>query len=156
MPPDVQITPMTRADIDAIFRAFVSWNKTRGQYEHYYAENEAGQRVTFVARRNGHVIGYSNVLWVSDYAPFTQAGIPEISDLNVVVEAQKQGVGTAPIEACEAAMRHAGKRTVGIGVGQTDDYENAQRLYPQLGYVYEDAPPVSTPWGDTRYLTKRL
>lgn len=156
MPPGVTISPMTEADVDGIYLAFASWNKTRAQYERYFEENRAETRITFVAHRGTEVVGYANVLWQSDYLPFSETGIPETSDLNVVTSEQGQGIGTALIRACENAMRNAGKPTAGIGVGLTPDYAAAQRLYPRMGYVHDSRPPISTRWGNERYFTKPL
>jgi len=40
------IRKMLRSDIEPITKAFVPMNKTREQYERYFAENQAGERVT--------------------------------------------------------------------------------------------------------------
>lgn len=153
---DIVIRRMVESDIDGIAEAFKSWSKTREQYERYWQQNQHGQRVTLVAALGEQVIGYANLVWQSDYEPFCEAGIPEIHDMNVVTQFQKQGIGTAFIKEAESIARQRGKRIIGIGVGLTPDYGAAQRLYPKLGYIPNGRGVQSTPWGDELFLSKVL
>ena len=66
--------------------------------------------------------------------PFKKAGIPEISDLNVLPKYRKQGFGTQLVSMLEGFTRSKGYERIGIGVGMTADYGAAQRLYFQLNY----------------------
>jgi GNAT superfamily N-acetyltransferase len=150
------IRKMVRADIEDIAVAFAAENKTREQYERYFAENQTGGRVTLVATVNESVIGYTNVLWQSGYMPFLSDGIPEINDLNVVAEFRNRGIGRALILEAEQVARDAGKAVMGIGVGLTPDYAAAQYLYPSLGYVSNGRGVRKTQFGDEIYFTKRL
>lgn len=120
----------------------------------FWQEHAAGRRVTFVAVSGGLIVGYTNLVWKSDYDPFQESDIPEINDMHVVDEFQKQGIGTALIRACEDLAAAQGIAVIGIGVGLTPDYAAAQRLYPKLGYVPDGRGIRPTPWGDTLYLTK--
>lgn len=147
---------MTEAHIDALTEVFASWNKPAGQYTRYYAENLAGTRITLVGLVDGELAGYGNLLWQSDYPPFIDAGIPEINDLNTLEPFRRRGLASAIITECERIAKDAGKPIIGIGVGQTEDYANAQRLYPQLGYVYDGRGIRTTIWGDEQSLTKQL
>ncbi|HKH90452.1 MAG TPA: hypothetical protein VKA54_01550 [Gemmatimonadaceae bacterium] len=52
--------------------------------------------------------------------------------------------------------RDAGRQRVGIGVGMTPDYDDARRLYPTLGYMWDGFGPRPTDYGDAEYLTKDL
>ncbi|MDP9315597.1 MAG: GNAT family N-acetyltransferase [Chloroflexota bacterium] len=150
------IRKMMANDVDSIARAFAHWKKRREQYERYWKENEEGKRVTLVAVSGEHVVGYTNIIWQPDYPPFQAAGIPEINDLNVLAEFQKQGIGTALItEAEQIALQH-GHNVMGIGFGLTANYGAAQRLYPQLGYIPDGKGVHPTAWGDVLYLTNRL
>ena len=150
------IRQMSPVDVDGITSAFGHRNKRREQYVRYFAEQQAGERVTLVASSGGQVIGYTNVLWRSGYACFSESDIPEINDLNVVEEFQNRGVGRALIREAERVVAARGKRSVGIGVGLTPDYGAAQHLYPQLGYVPDGRGIHSTPYGDVVYFTKSL
>jgi GNAT superfamily N-acetyltransferase len=152
----IDILRMTPAHIDVLTEAFTSWNKPREQYVRYYAETQAGSRITLVGYVDGELAGYGNLLWQSDYEPFSEAGIPEINDLNTLEPFRRRGLATAIIKECERIAKDAGKPVIGIGVGQTEDYANAQRLYPQLGYLYDGRGIHSSIWGDEQYLTKSL
>jgi len=147
---------MVESDIVGIAQTFASWNKTREQYERYFDENQRGERITIVALINENVVGYTNVLWRSDYEPFRRDDVPEINDLNVIEAHQKRGVGTLLIREAEREIVAAGKPVAGIGVGQTPDYAAAQSLYPKLGYVPDGRGTRSTRFGDVSYFTKEL
>jgi GNAT superfamily N-acetyltransferase len=150
------IRKMLRSDIEPITKAFVPMNKTREQYERYFAENQAGERVTLVAVTDESVVGYANVLWRSYYEPFRLVGIPEINDLNVVEEYRDNGIGRALIAECEGVVRETKNATIGIGVGLTRDYSAAQHLYPALGYVSDGRGVYTSPHGDEAYFLKEL
>ncbi|HEX9998193.1 MAG TPA: GNAT family N-acetyltransferase [Abditibacterium sp.] len=150
------IRQMTEGDVGTIAQTFEHWNKRREQYERYRNENQEGKRITLVAVCGEQILGYTNIIWEPDYEPFREAGIPEINDLNVVTEFQKQGIGTALIQEAERIALENGKDVMGIGFGLTDDYGAAQRLYPKLGYVPDSRGVHSTQWGDEIYLTKQL
>jgi GNAT superfamily N-acetyltransferase len=130
------LRPLQASDIVPIAAAFaaIGWNKPAEQYERYLAEQSAGRRVTLIALVDHGFAGYVNVEWDSPYAPFRAAGIPEITDFNVLPSFQRRGIGSALLTAAEslAATR---ADTVGIGVGMTADYGAAQRLYARRGYI---------------------
>ena len=131
-------------------------SKRREQYVRYFEGQQVGERVTLVAFSGGRVIGYTNVLWQSAYAHFSESGIPEVNDLNVIEPFQNRGVGRALIREAERVAAGRGKLVVGIGVGQTPDYAAAQHLYPKLGYVPDGHGIHPTQYGDVLYFTKRL
>ena len=130
----VRIARMTESDIVAIAGVFERWHKTTRQYEEYYAEQQQGKRDVFVATLDGKVVGYVTLLTLSRYAPLREQGVPEISDLNVINEHQRRGIGSALVYAAERLARQRGYAAVGIDVEQSRDYAAAQRLYPQLGF----------------------
>lgn len=150
------IRKMVCADIEDIAEAFAPENKTREQYERYFAENEASERVTLVATDRESIVGYTNVLWHSGYPPFLSDGIPEINDLNVVAEFRNRGIGRALVREAERVAAEAGKEIIGIGVGLTPDYAPAQHLYPKLGYIPDGRGVHKTQYGDEAYFTKRF
>ena len=151
------IRQMVESDVDRIAQTFVQWNKQRQQYERYWKENQQRKRVTLVATSGEQVIGYTNIIWQPDYQPFREADIPEINDLNLISEFQKQGIGTALIQESERVALKHGKEVMGIGFGLTADYGAAQRLYPKLGYIPDGRGAQTTATnGDVLYLTKRL
>jgi ribosomal-protein-serine acetyltransferase len=124
-------------DFDEISSAFkmIGWNKPISIYENYFQEQSDGKRAVIIAKDNGKFCGYVTVKWKSDYNSFALHNIPEISDLNVLPDYRKQGIGTALINECEAMAKKRGYTNIGLGVGMTADYGNAQRLYIQLGYI---------------------
>ncbi len=133
----MQIDLLQSDDIGKIVEAFSSlgWpGKDYPQYESYLAEQTVGARIVLVARSNGEFAGYLTVLWESAYAPFREAGIPEVQDLNVLPSFRRQGIATALMDLAED---HEGTRSavVGIGVGLYPDYGAAQKLYVQRGYL---------------------
>jgi GNAT superfamily N-acetyltransferase len=152
----VVIRFLQAGDVSAVADAFIAWNKPREQYDRYFAECQRGIRVMLVAFVDGHVAGYGNLLWRSDYEPFIAADIPEINDLNTLEPYRRRGIATAIIRQCEDIAVARGRPVIGIGVGMTPDYDNARRLYPKLGYEYDGRGIRSTIWGGVQYLTRRL
>src|SRR5262245_41773233 len=113
---------MEKGDIDLLTKAFYPLNKPRDQFELFWREHQAGNRVTFVACAGEEIVGYTNLVWMSDYKPFQEMDIPEINNMHVLDKFQKQGIGTALIQESEnIALRH-GKEDIGIGFGLTSDY----------------------------------
>lgn len=130
------IRPLEASDPSVIAAAFaaIGWAKPREQYERYLAEQEAGQRYVWVAYAGDQFAGYVTLTWQPDYSPFRAEGIPEIQDFNVLPAFRRRGVGSALMDAAEAAAGDRG-RVVGIGVGLDPGYGPAQRLYVRRGYV---------------------
>lgn len=124
-------------DFDEIVSAFkkIGWNKPKSTYETYFQEQKNNIRSVIVAKANGKFCGYVTLKWKSDYEVFAQQNIPEISDLNVLPSYRKHGIGTALIHACETIAKDRSYIKIGMGVGMTADYGNAQRLYVNLEYI---------------------
>ena len=129
--------PLNKNDFDEIVAAFkmIGWNKPRSLYEAYLKEQSEDIRSVIVAKENNQFCAYVTIKWKSDYDSFARQRIPEIADLNVLPSHRKQGIGTALINACEAIAKERAYTDIGLGVGMTADYGNAQRLYVHLGYV---------------------
>lgn len=132
----LQIRPLHDDDPATIAAAFqrIGWNKTRAQYQRYLAEQAAGQRGCRIAFVDGQFAGYVTLNWQPTYPPFAEAGVPEIQDLNVLPEFQRQQIASRLLDEVEAL---AAERTsvVGIGVGLHPGYNAAQRLYGKRGYI---------------------
>jgi GNAT superfamily N-acetyltransferase len=123
-------------DVQPIASAFaaIGWNKPASQYERYLAEQLRGERLVLVAFLHEAFAGYLTIAWQSGYAPFREAGIPEIVDFNVVPQLRRRGIGSRLMD--EAEQRVAERSAViGIGVGMDSDYGAAQRLYVRRGYI---------------------
>ncbi|MDX1933664.1 MAG: GNAT family N-acetyltransferase, partial [Capsulimonadales bacterium] len=112
-------------------------------------------------------VGYLNIVWLPEYGPFREDGIPEIQDFNVAAGFRRQGIGSGLMDEAERCCLLRSS-TVGIAVGLDPDYGPAQRLYVRRGYVpdgrglhYGNRP---VRWGETvtvddsliLYLTKSL
>ncbi len=114
----------------------VGYSKPQGYFQGSLAKQHAGDLEFFVAHRGDAYLGHVRLLWHPDYPHFREAGIPEISDLNVLPSYRRRGLGTALIEHCERCAAEK-THTVGIGVGLYPGYNNAQRLYTRLGYILD-------------------
>ena len=138
------IGPLTASDCPLISQAFTlqGWNKPEEQYRRYLREAEAGVRDVLVAKVDGDFAGYLTILWQSDYAPFLQAGIPEVADFNVLKKYQHKKIGTSLMDAAE---RRIAERSpiAGIGVGLMPDYGPAQVLYIRRGYIPDGRGVIS-------------
>ena len=132
----LEITPLTAADPPLIAAAFaaIGWDKPQAQYQRYLDEQTADDRPVLVARWDGAFAGYVTVVWETGYAPFREAGIPEIQDFNVLPQHRRRGIGTALMDAAETLIAQRSP-VAGIGVGLYPDYGPAQRLYVLRGYV---------------------
>jgi ribosomal protein S18 acetylase RimI-like enzyme len=127
---------MGASDPEPISAAFTAlgWHKPVEGYQRYLAEQEEGQRLAFVAEWSGEFAGYVTLLWASNYGPFAERRVPEISDLNVLPRHRRQGIGNALLDQAESAAS-ARSRVVGLGVGLYSDYGAAQRIYVRRGYL---------------------
>jgi len=134
--PGVVIRSLGDADPPIIATAFdaIGWNKPEALYTNYLAQQRSGAREVFVAEVGGVFAGYVTLLWETTYGPFAVQGIPEVNDFNVLPHLRRQGIGSALMDRVEevAASR---VDVVGIGVGMTEDYGAAQRMYVKRGYV---------------------
>ena len=134
----LEIRLLEARDIPVIASAFaqLGWHKPATLYQHYLAEQAAGQRTVFVAFWEGAFAGYITINWQSHYAPFHAANIPEIQDFNVLPPFRRRGIGTRLLDLCEQRVAERAA-VVGIGVGLYADYGAAQRLYTRRGYVLD-------------------
>jgi GNAT superfamily N-acetyltransferase len=127
---------MGESDPETVTAAFTAlgWHKPTALYRRYLAEQEEGRRLAFVAEWRGEFVGYVTLVWVSEYRPFAERQIPEISDLNVLPAHRRQGIGNARLDRAESAAS-ARSTVVGLGVGLYADYGAAQRIYARRGYL---------------------
>ena len=127
---------MQPADADAFAAAFAAqgWEKPAAQFTQYVARQSAGEIETFVAELDGQPVGYCLLLPEDRHGPFAGTGIPCISDFNVLIPYQRRGIGTAILDAAEAAAARRCDR-ICLGVGLHSGYGPAQRLYVRRGYV---------------------
>ena len=132
-----KVEPLASAHAQAISQAFaaVGWpGKGADLYRRYLGEQDHGTRTGLVAVDGMQILGYVTVLWRSRYRPFCDAAIPEISDLNVLPQFRRHGVGTALMNAAESLVA-ARSSSVGLGVGLYADYGPAHLMYLRRGYL---------------------
>jgi len=146
-----QLLPSDVAEISAAF-ALLGWNKPVSQYQRYMDEAARGMRTTIIARLDSLFVGYVSIKWECDYAPFRDAAVPEIQDLNVLPDFRRRRIGTRLMDEAEKIIM-ARSRIAGIGVGFDPDYGAAQRLYVLRGYVPDGNGGTShgtqVKWGDS-------
>lgn len=135
MATDITIMQMQEQDIEKLAKTFARWHKPRERFEKYFAEQQESKRSVLIAKEGETVIGYITLVWQSDYEPFKRQSIPEIVDLNVINEYQRQGIGTNLVSAIEQIARGHSKMMIGISAEQSSAYISANRMYPKLGYV---------------------
>ncbi len=137
---DVLIRSLSEEDIKAIVSSFhqIGWNKPASLFEGYLKEQEAGERLVWVAHFKGEFAGYVTLKWQSQYPSFKAQNFPEIMDLNVLPSFRKMGIGSLLLDTAEkeAATK---SQIIGIGVGlyagADGGYGAAQRLYIKRGYI---------------------
>lgn len=126
--------------ISLISEAFnaIGWNKPPSLFEEYLKEQDAGERLVWVAHFNGEFAGYVTLKWCSQYQSFQEQSIPEIVDLNVLPAYRKIGVGSLLLDTAEKEAA-TNSQIIGIGVGlyagADGGYGAAQRLYVKRGYI---------------------
>lgn len=136
----IQICPLRREDIVAISESFnqIGWNKPPSLFEEYLMEQDAGERLVWVAKVQDEFAGYVTLKWQSLYPSFKAANIPEIMDLNVLPHYRKMGVGSLLLD-CAEKEALTKSQIIGIGVGlytgADGGYGAAQRLYIKRGYI---------------------
>lgn len=110
------------------------WDKPVAQYEDYFDLQEQGKRDIIVAILNNTFVGYLTINWHPDYPEFKKRGIPEIVDLNVLIQYQRLGIGSELMNEAEKRIKKVSDYA-GIGFGVTRDYGPAQILYVKRGYI---------------------
>lgn len=137
----IQIRPLKREDIASMTEAFdqISWNKPPSLFEEYLREQDARERLVWVAHVHDEFAGYVTLKWQSQYPSFNEQNIPEIMDLNVLPAYRKMGIGSLLLDRAEKEAATKSK-IIGIGVGLYDagedgGYGPAQRLYIKRGYI---------------------
>lgn len=132
----IKIRSLSIEDIPIISAAIskIGWHKPAALYHHYFAEQENNQRCVWLAWKENNFAGYVTLKWHSDYPSFALQNLPEINDLNVLPQFRNLGIGSRLLDLAEA---EACKRSssVGLGVGLSVDYGNAQKLYVKRGYI---------------------
>ncbi len=124
--------------LDPIINAFADAGWPKDYLRDYHKEILCMNRFLWIAFVESKIAGYVTLKPKSQYKPFANNKIPEISDLNVLDKFRRQGIGTKLIAAAELKASETSD-TVGIGVGLYGGidlgYGPAQKLYVKLGYM---------------------
>lgn len=127
----------TLNDIDLLSAEFMKekYHKTPELFHSYLKDQESGVRdVWLVLNENNNYLGYMTVVWMSQYEHFKKAKIPEINDFNMLPTYQGLGIGSEFLNFIEHQVAQSHSK-IGLGVGLTQDYGRAQRLYVKRGYL---------------------
>lgn len=111
-----------------------NWNKSEQQFNRYLKEQSLGQLDVLVAFINSDFAGFVTIKWNSSYPLFKFDSIPEITDLNVLKKHQRKGIATKLLNRAEEIITKKSEYA-GIGVGLTEDYGIAHKLYIKRGYI---------------------
>ena len=132
----IKIRPIERDDAEKFEYAFLQqgWHKSSIQFIEYYKQQKSGLRKVFVAEFDGQLLGYVTLMPEAGAGPFKGMKIPEIVDFNVLKNYQRNGVGSALLDAAEAEASKVSD-CVCLGVGLHSGYGSAQRMYVKRGYV---------------------
>lgn len=132
---NIEIRNIQELELDDFSRAMsvLPWYRDSSLYSQYIAEQKQGKREFIIAILDGQYVGHTCLIWDSKYHYFKEYGVPEISDLLVLHQYQRQGIAKRLILHCEKlALSHS--KQIGLGVGLYKDYAPAQNLYLNLGY----------------------
>jgi len=132
----IEIRPFIKSDIFVIVSCFSAHQNPKSQsiFDVYFSEQEAGDRLVWIAYYGDQFAGYCTLKWQSDYESFREQGISEIKDLNVLPSFRCKGIGSKLLETAENEAFKRGN-TVGIGAGLYEGYGNAQKLYIARNYI---------------------
>ena len=132
------IRSMKKEDAQIIHDTYLSygWHPQMETYENYYREQEAGERIVFIAEYEGRVAGICTLVLEPSEGPWAGMGYPEIVDLCVFFHLHGLGIGSRLLDAAEAEAFRRSDR-VFLAVGVHSGYGPAQRLYVKRGYNFD-------------------
>jgi len=133
--------------IVSLFHGIGSYGKTTLLYERYLSEQDKGERVVLVAYSGKDFVGQVTIIWHPDYPLFAEKNIPEISDLSVLPEFRRRGIGSILMDEAEKRIFERSD-VAGIGFGISADYGAAQRMFVKRGYI----PDGQGLFGQGRYI----
>ena len=129
------IRKMQTSDVKELSQGFINqgWPGREEILDRYFLEQECGEREVLVAEVGGTLAGYITILPCAKQGPFAEI-YPELSDFNVFLPFQNQGIGNLLMEEAEKRVKLISDK-VTLGVGLHSGYGPAQRLYIKRGYI---------------------
>lgn len=145
----IKIRSMLPEDARILYDTYLSygWHPSLENYENYYKEQEAGERIVFIAEYNGAVKGQCTLVLRPSEGPWGGQGYPEIVDLTVFFDIHGKGIGNKLLDAAEAEAAKISDM-VFLAVGVHSGYGPAQRIYVKRGYI----PDGSGVWYQNKVL----
>lgn len=110
------------------------WHPEIAGYMSRLNDQSEGKCIALTALFEGCPAGYVYVYLCAEEGPFKGRNWPIIVDFNVLKKYQRRGIGKRLMDVAEQiAGTYAD--TVCLGVGLTDCYGTAQRMYIKRGYI---------------------
>ncbi|MBO4824815.1 MAG: GNAT family N-acetyltransferase [Lachnospiraceae bacterium] len=134
----VKVRSMVATDAKTIYDTYLSygWHPSIETYETYLKEQEAGERLVFIAEYEDAVKGLCTLVLNPSEGPWGGQKIPEIVDLCVFFDIHGKGIGNKLLDVAEAEAAKICD-TVFLAVGVHSGYGPAQRIYVKRGYNFD-------------------
>lgn len=145
----IRIRSMISEDIKILYDEYLScgWHPDIKTYEDYYKEQEAGERLVFIAEYKGQVKGQCTLILHPTEGPWGGKNYPEIADLRVFLDIRGKGIGNKLLDVAEGEAIKLSDM-VFLAVGVHSGYGAAQRIYIKRGYI----PDGSGVWYQNKVL----
>lgn len=133
---DLIIRSMEPADAQAFFDEYTAqgWHPDVAYYHMRMREQAEGKCAALTAVYQGQPAGTLYLYRSAQEGPFREKGLPEIVDFGVLQKYQRMGIGGRLMDVAEQiAAQHAD--AVCLGVGLSQEYGSAQRMYVKRGYI---------------------
>ena len=130
------IRNMERSDAEVFTDEFTAqgWHPEITGYLARLKDQSEEKCIALTALYEGRPAGYVYVYSRADDGPFKEKGWPIIVDFNVLKKYQRMGIGNRLMDVAEEAASQYSD-TVCLGVGVSDSYGTAQRMYVKRGYI---------------------
>lgn len=143
--PDIEITPATWADLDAIHRLEVSAFPSPWRREFFESELSAESRLHFVAHRGGALVGYVFAMWFFDEMHVNKIAVSE--------RERRKGIADALMQRCLEFAGSNGITTISLEVRQSN--RGAQAFYEHLHFAALYVRPRYYPDGEAAVVMVR-
>jgi len=135
---DVDITPASWSDLDAVHRLEVTSFPAPWRREFFESELSGESRLHFVARRNGRVVGYVFAMWFFDEM--------HVNKIAVEPDERRKGIARALMKRCVDFAAANGITTISLEVRQSN--RGAQAFYKELAFNATYVRPRYYPDGE--------